>query len=146
MLRDSVTVDAMIDATPEVVWRFLTLERSSWWPDLRFDPVVGSPLVETWLEDGPPMSASGTVTRCEEPHLLGFTWTEPTWVRPLDVEIRLVTAKRSTAVTLTEAGFLGARTVPTLPDEHEEGWRYHLARLKRAVEVASIEDSRDDGS
>lgn len=139
MFRDSVTVDAMIDATPEVVWRFLTLERSSWWPDLRFDPVVGSPLVETWIEDGRPMSASGAVIRCEEPHLLAFTWTEPTWADPLDVEIRLVAVERSTAVTLTEAGFLGALTSSALPAEHEDGWRYHLARLKRASEGDALD-------
>lgn len=139
MLRDYVTVDAMIDATPEVVWRFLILERSSWWPGLRFDPVVGSPLVETWTEDGRPRSAAGTVTRCEEPYLLGFTWTEPTWAHPLDVEIRLVAKEGATAVTITESGFLRARTSSALPEEHEEGWRYHLARLKRASEGDALD-------
>ena len=139
MLRDPVTVDAIVDATPEVVWRVLTLERGSWWPDLRFEPAVGSPLVETWLDDGRPMSASGAVTRCEAPHLLAFTWTEPTWAHPLDVEIRLVAVERSTAVTITESGFLRARTRSALPAEHEEGWRYHLARLKRASEGDALD-------
>ncbi|WP_240191392.1 SRPBCC family protein [Microbacterium hominis] len=45
----------------------------------------------------------------------------------------------STSLTLTESGFSRARTSDSLPSEHEEGWRYHLARLKRVSEDHAAE-------
>ncbi|RWZ68086.1 SRPBCC domain-containing protein [Labedella populi] len=123
-----------IHASVDVVWRCLTVGRGAWWPEMRFEAVVGSPLVETWVEEGRQASATGSVTRCDEPSLLGFSWTEEGWDHPLDVVIDLVTHGESTSVTLTESGFSRARTPHSLPAEHEEGWRYHLAGLKRASE------------
>jgi uncharacterized protein YndB with AHSA1/START domain len=138
VLRDSVTVEMSIGARVEVVWRSLTTERHAWWPEMRFEAVVGAPLVETWIDDGHETSATGKVTHCTEPHLLGFRWIEPGWTHPLDVEMRLVPEGRSTSVTLTETGFAHAGTSPSLPIEHEEGWRYHLTRLKQASEGAAV--------
>ncbi|WP_338036771.1 SRPBCC family protein [Microbacterium arborescens] len=134
MLRDSVTVVVDIDASVEVVWRFLTAGRGAWWPEMRFEAAVGSPLVETWIEEGSQASATGSVTRCDEPHVLGFSWSEQGWEHPLDVVIELVEQGQATSVTLTESGFSRARTPRSLPAEHDEGWRYHLARLKRTSE------------
>jgi len=134
VVRDSVTVTADIHAPVEVVWRCLTVGRGTWWPDMRFEAVVGSPLVETWVEEGRQARATGNVTRCEVPHLLGFSWTEEGWDHPLRVVIDLVAHGDSTSVTLTESGFSRARTPHALPAEHEEGWRYHLSRLKRTSE------------
>lgn len=136
MLRDSLSVETTIDAPAVVVWRLLTVERETWWPDMRFEAVVGSPLVETWIENGRRSSATGVVTHSDGPHLLGFRWTEPAWDQPLDVMIRIVPQGEVTTVTLTEAGFVRARTPLSLPAEHEEGWTYHLGRLKRAAEDA----------
>lgn len=101
---------------------------------MRFEAVVGSPLVETWVEEGRQARATGRVTRCEEPHLLGLSWTEEGWHQALSIVVDLVTHGESTSVTLTESGFSRARTPRSLPAEHAEGWRYHLARLKRASE------------
>lgn len=139
MLRDSVTVTTGVDASIEVVWQLLTAGRGAWWPEMRFEPVVGSPLVETWVEEGRPASATGSVTRCDEPRLLGFSWTEQGWEHPLDVVIELVQQGQSTSVTLTESGFSRARTPHSLPAEHEEGWQYHLARLKRTSEGQAVD-------
>lgn len=106
---------------------------------MRFEAVVGSPLVETWVEEGRQASATGSVTRCDEPHLLEFSWTEEGWDHPLDVVIDLVTHGESTSLTLTESGFSRARVPDSLPAEHEGGRRYHLARLKRASEDQAAE-------
>jgi uncharacterized protein YndB with AHSA1/START domain len=138
VLPDSVTVEKDIDAPVGVVWRFLTVERDAWWPEMRFEAVVGSPLVETWIEEGHQASAMGSVTQCDEPQLLGFRWIEPSWDRPLEVVIRLAAEGRSTTVILVETGFAQARTSPSLPAEHEEGWLHHLARLKRASEGEAV--------
>ncbi|MEZ3161828.1 SRPBCC domain-containing protein [Microbacterium sp. BWT-B31] len=139
MLRDSVTVATAIVASVDVVWRFLTVGRDAWWPEMRFEAVVGSVLVETWIEDGRQASATGIVTRCDEPQLLGFSWAEQGWERPLDVVIRLVADGQSTAVTLTESGFSRSHAPFELPAEHEEGWRYHLTRLKRVSEGEAVD-------
>lgn len=138
MGRDSVTVEARIDAPIGVVWRLLTADRDAWWSEMRFEAAVGSALLETWIEEGRPASATGTITRCDEPTLLGFTWTEPTWVQPLDVVIRLVADGSSTSVALTESGFSRAQAPPSLAAEHEEGWRYHLTRWARASEGEAV--------
>lgn len=106
---------------------------------MRFEAEVGSPLVETWVEEGQQVSATGSVTRCDEPHVLGFDWTEQSWDHPLDVVIELVAHEQGTLVTLTESGFSRARVPHSLPAEHEEGWRYHLARLKRTSEGEDVD-------
>lgn len=98
---------------------------------MRFEADVGSALVETWVEEGRQVSATGSIARCEEPHLLGFSWIEEGWDHPLDVVIDLVADEESTLVMLTESGLFRADVPHSLPAEHEEGWRYHLARLKR---------------
>ncbi len=91
------------------------------------------------MEEGVQATATGSVTRCEEPSLLAFEWTEPSWSGPLDVVIRLTTERSFTVVTLTETGFSRAQSSLSLPDEHEEGWHYHLTRLKRASEGEGID-------
>lgn len=130
--RDSVSVAHVVAASPAVVWRALTAGRAQWWPDLRFDAVVGAPLVETWVEAGQQRQAHGVVTRCDEAELLAFRWREDGWSAPLEVRFRLEAHDLGTSVTLTETGFRRADVSPTLADEHEEGWRYHLTRLARA--------------
>lgn len=130
--RDSVSVAHVIAATADVIWRALTVDRADWWPDLRFDAAAGAPLVETWIEAGQQRQAHGVVTRCEEPELLAFRWREDGWSAPLEVTFRLDARGSATSVTITETGFRYAGVPPTLADEHEEGWRYHLMQLARA--------------
>lgn len=130
--RDSVSVAHVVRATPDVVWRALTVDRATWWPDLRLDAVIGAPLVETWTEAGRQRQAHGVVTRCEEPELLAFRWREDGWSAPLEVTFRLEPHGSATAVTITETGFHRADVPPMLADEHEEGWSHHLTRLARA--------------
>lgn len=139
MLLDSVRVRTGISAPAGTVWRFLALERAAWWPDMHFEPVAGSPLLETWIENGRRRSATGVVTRCREPELLAFRWSEPGWEHPLDVVIRLAGDGSSTTLTLAETGFLKAGTRPSLAAEHDDGWRYHLARLTRVCESAAAD-------
>ncbi len=106
---------------------------------MRFEAAVGSPLVETWVEGDRQVSAAGSVTRCDAPHVLGFSWTEQSWDHPLEVVIELEARLQGTLVTLTESGFSRARTPSSLPAEHDEGWRYHLARLKRTSEGEAVD-------
>jgi len=136
---DSVTVSVDIAAPIDVVWRFLTTARGAWWPEMRFEAVVGSPLVETWMEEGRQASAVGTITRCDEQQLLGFSWSEEGWEAPLEVSIRLVADGQATAVTLNESGFSQIQAPAELSADHEDGWRYHLTRLKRVAEGEAVD-------
>ena len=135
--RDAVRVGEFVGAAPGAVWWALTAGRAAWWPELAFDPVVGSPLVETWIEDGEVRSATGEVMRCDAPALLAFRWRELSWAHALEVTVRLAASGSGTEVTLTESGFATAGTPPSLPAEHAEGWRYHLDRLRRVCETGS---------
>lgn len=138
-MRDALQVAASIEASVNDVWRFLTTERASWWPEMRFEAAIGSPLIETWMEEGEHRQVAGVVTQCAEPRLLAFTWGEPDDEFSLDVSIHLACDGGATTVTITETGFVKATAPTALLDEHEEGWRYHLARWKRACESGSPE-------
>ncbi len=137
MTRDAVLLEVTIEASAGRVWQALTAGREAWWPELVFDAAVGSPLVETWWEDGRRATAHGTVTRCEPRARLAFAWRQAMWRADLHVDIRLASAGAPagfTEVTLAETGFSTAGTGQSLVDEHDAGWRYHLTRLKRASE------------
>jgi len=133
MTEDRVSTSLTIEAFPDKVWRILTTDRSAWWPEMEFDAAPGAPLVETWVENGVSLQAQGAVTAAEPPHLLAFQWTEPSWTRDLTVRVRLVAVGENTEVTITEQGFVSAGTPPTLPSQHEAGWRHHLQELRKAV-------------
>ncbi|MEH3088603.1 MAG: SRPBCC domain-containing protein [Microbacterium arborescens] len=134
MSRDALTVQVQVAALPERVWEMLAVDRAGWWPDLVFEPAVGAPLVESWLADGRRQTATGTVTRCEPPSRLVFVWREPSWSDDLAVDVEIIASGGRTTVSLTESGFVGAGSPPELLDAHEDGWRYHLARLRRVSE------------
>ena len=125
---DRVTVRAQVSWTPAAVWRAATADRAGWWPELRFEPVVGEALEETWTVGDELFVARGEVLEVSHPHLLVFEWHEPTWAAPLRVRFSIEDAD-PTSVTVTEDGFerlVGGRG---LRDEHADGWEHHLATL-----------------
>lgn len=73
MLSDSVWASASIAAESGTVWRFLTVNRATWWRDKSFEATVGLPLNETWMEDGQASHATGIVKHCLELQLLAFS-------------------------------------------------------------------------
>ncbi|SDQ18231.1 SRPBCC domain-containing protein [Microbacterium sp. cf332] len=139
MPQDAVTASVTIAASVDRVWEALTRERSSWWPELVFEPMVGAALEETWWENGRRARATGTVTTCDPPTRLVFVWHQDSWQGDLEVDVRIAASGGMTAVFLTESGFVGAATPAGLPDEHVEGWRFHLARLRRVSEGVPLD-------
>lgn len=125
-------VTLRIEAAQGRVWRALTVDRSRWWPEMVFDAVVGASLVETWVEDGEVLQASGTITTVDAPRLLAFEWSEPAWQGNLTVRVRLAPVTQGTEVSITEEGFASIQAQSSLASEHEEGWLYHLERLRDA--------------
>jgi len=125
---DRVTVRAQVSSTPAAVWQALTTDRAGWWPELRFEPVVGAALEETWTIGDEVFVARGEVVEVSPPYLLVFEWHEPTWAAPLRVRFSIEDAD-PTSVTVTEGGFERLDGGRELREEHAEGWEHHLANL-----------------
>jgi uncharacterized protein YndB with AHSA1/START domain len=112
------------------VWRALTADRAGWSPELRFEPVVGAALEETWTIEDEVFVARGEVLEVCPPRLVVFEWHEPTWAAPLRVRFSIEDAD-PTSVTVTEDGFERLDGGRELRDEHTDGWEHHLANLVR---------------
>lgn len=134
---DRIVTGTTLACAPETVWEALTARRPDWWPELEFEPVPGSPLVETWTEDGRAMSATGRVLTIDAPRSLSFEWTEPGWTGSAVVRITVRSAGRSTRVTVEETGLTAASGDAGLGREHVAGWTAHLGRLAGAVSATT---------
>ncbi|MWV59710.1 SRPBCC family protein [Rathayibacter sp. VKM Ac-2754] len=138
MGEDSASAAIEIEASPQAVWQAL-VDRAAWWPELRFEPVAGSPLRETWSDGGESFEANGHVVEAAAPERLEFDWREPGWKGPLTVRILLSRSVRGTRVEITEEGFTGIGVSGELRHAHERGWRYHLGRLREACTPPPVE-------
>ena len=102
---DAAQASIDLPATPPEVWRLL-VDRSTWWPDLEFDAVAGSPLRETWTDGGRTFEATGRVLAVDAPTRLSFEWTEPGWSGFLTVTVTVSSASAEGAeVIIVEQGF-----------------------------------------
>ena len=125
---DLVVVDVST-ASVLAVWRSLTLEHAGWWPDMQFEAVRGAPLRETWTEEGVEYHAMGHVVEVQDGKVLTFDWSEPGWPAPLRVRFELDQIASGTRVSVMECGFDRIPNGNALSAAHQEGWKYHLARL-----------------
>ncbi len=138
MARNEVTAEILVKASPSQVWSALTASRSEWWPHMVFDPIVGSPLIETWLVEGERRKALGMVIAIQPEQLLVFKWAEPGWQEPLTVEVRLTEFENNVQVTVTETGFVLTPNPETFAEEHEASWGRHLENLREYCEQKDI--------
>ena len=131
MATNQITVPMLVNAPVATVWAALTSSRSEWWPGLIFEPMVGSPVIEKWVEDGALKKALGMITAVQLQSLIIFKWGQPTWGDTMEVEIRLNPEnEEATNVLVTETGFDKIDAAEVLPEDHEAGWRYHLEQLR----------------
>jgi uncharacterized protein YndB with AHSA1/START domain len=65
----------------------------------------------------------GRVTTCEPPHRIVFTWRDPRWTAPTEVEVTFAAEGDGTAVSLGHRGFdrLGAGWEAIVP-QWAGGW------------------------
>jgi uncharacterized protein YndB with AHSA1/START domain len=136
----SITTSVVINARPEVVWRFLSDQnRLLAWitylpgaptpPGSVFEPRSGGTLKIVFPNK---IEARGQVVEVDPPHRLVFTWGyEPdlakTGLRPgsCRVEVALQPVPGGTRVTLTHSGPMSEETARA----HEGGWRHYLSQL-----------------
>ena len=137
------TVD--IDAPPERVFQLFTTpeELVRWWPDaVSFEAREGGSVKLEFEGRG---EVTGTVTRFEEPHALGFTWVRgvaPDVVTQIDVELTELEGG-GTRVELRHTGW------EAVPEDqvaewraiHDAGWRHFLGCLRDLAEGRSVDKS-----
>lgn len=133
MCADSLSITVTSTSSVEELWRALTDERDTWWPELVLTPEVGSAVRETWSEGGREHFAEGRVTEALPPSRLALVWQQPGWLSPLTVCFDIRDDGERRTVTLTERGFGQLTDGDGLRAAHEEGWNFHLANLLRAA-------------
>jgi uncharacterized protein YndB with AHSA1/START domain len=140
MCADSLSNIVTSTSSVDGLWRALTEERDTWWPELVLTPEVGSVVRETWTEDGREHFADGRVTAAVPPGQLAFVWQQPERHSPLTVSFDIRSDGDRSAVTVTERGFRRLIDGDGLRAAHEAGWTFHLANL---LQVASLQEIAD---
>jgi uncharacterized protein YndB with AHSA1/START domain len=140
-VRESVTVDrGMEDA-----FRLFTDGIGEWWP-LKGSPFSygGDRADKIFLEakpggrfyerftDGEEFEV-GRVVACEPPKRIVFTWKDPSWKAPTEVEVRFSPAGSQTRVDLEHRGFEAAGVPAEEAAGWEQGWKMVLAPFVEAA-------------
>ncbi len=88
-----------VERSPEVVFRVFTEEIGKWWPlkegfsfggekakDIFIEGRVGGRFFERFT-DGTEFEV-GRITAYQPPHVVKFTWKDPSWEAPTEVEVK----------------------------------------------------------
>ena len=134
-VRESITVNrAIADA-----FRLFTDGIGEWWP-LKGSPFSygGDRADKIFLEaktggrfyerfsDGEEFEV-GRVIACEPPTRIVFSWKDPSWKAPTEVEVRFTPAGNATRVDLEHRGFEAAGVPPEEAAGWADGWKMVLA-------------------
>jgi uncharacterized protein YndB with AHSA1/START domain len=141
------TIEVALDR--DEAFALFTTGIGEWWPlrqgfsygadrcdSIHLEATLGGRFFERFV-DGDEFQV-GTVTVCDAPHRIVFTWAPPSWPGATEVEVRFTTAGQgSTTVDLEHRGFdvLGAEG-PATRDGFANGWPSVLAAFERHAERA----------
>lgn len=75
----------------------------------------------------------GRVIACEPPKRIVFTWKDPSWKVPTEVEVRFSPAENGTRVDLEHRGFEAAGVQPPEAAGWADGWKTVLAPYVEAA-------------
>jgi uncharacterized protein YndB with AHSA1/START domain len=79
----------------------------------------------------------GRVIACEQPSRIVFTWKDPNWKAPTEVEVRFSPAGNRTRVHLEHRGFEAAGVQPEEAAGWADGWKTVLAPYVEAANRTS---------
>ena len=141
-VRESVTVARSV----QDAFRLFTEGIAEWWPlkgtnfsyggdradKIFLEAKVGGRFYERF-SDGEEFQI-GQVTGCEPPKRIVFTWKDPRWASPTEVEVRFSPAGNGTRVDVEHRGFEAAGVAPEEAAGWGDGWKIVLAPY---VEAAS---------
>ena len=140
--RESITVNRSIaDA-----FRLFTDGIGEWWPlkgspysyggdradKIFLEPKVGGRFYERF-SDGEEFEV-GRVIACEPPSHIVFTWRDPDWKAPTEVEVRFSPVGSGTRVDLEHRGFEAAGVQPEEAAGWGQGWKTVLAQYGQAAD------------
>ena len=117
----------------EEAFSLFTERMGEWWPldvasyggsranDIFLEPRVGGRFYERFV-DGDELQV-GTVTACDPPHLISFTWKAADWDDETAVEVRFTQLPDRTQVKLSHGGFEGLGSLgPGIASKFRGGW------------------------
>ena len=145
-VRESITVNrGVADA-----FRLFTDGIGEWWPlkgsnfsyggeradTIFLEAQVGGRFYERF-DDGEEFEV-GRVNACEPPTRIVFTWKDPNWKAPTEVEVRFSPAGKGTRVDLEHRGFEAAGVEEGEAAGWRDGWKVVLAPY---LEAANRTDS-----
>ena len=134
---DLLELEISVHAAAPTVWKAIVDDerRRDWWSYLDLDARSGGRLVEHWRDaDGKPQTTTGEVLEAEAPHLLRCTWQDDDWPAATEIELRITDEDHGARVRLRHAGWERLGEWRSLRSAHEQGWKMHLANLKRYAE------------
>jgi uncharacterized protein YndB with AHSA1/START domain len=113
----NVTRSIVVRRPPEVAFRAFTDEIGEWWPlhdgfsfggrerakDIFLEAREGGRLYERFT-DGEEYDV-GTVTKCEPPRRIAFTWKDPAWDGAIEFEVSFVGESSGTRVEVEIRGW-----------------------------------------
>jgi len=140
-VRESITVGRSI----EDAFRLFTAGIGEWWPlkgtkfsyggdradKIFLEAKVGGRFYEQF-SDGTEFDV-GQVTTCEPPNRIVFTWKDPDWTTPTEVEVRFSPAGKGTRVDLEHRGLEAAGVPPKEAADWATGWTLVLAPYVEAA-------------
>lgn len=134
-IEKSVTVRC----TPDRAFLAFTREIGQWWPidkgfsyggerrkEIFLDDRTGGRLYERFT-DGSEFEI-GTVTQCDPPHLILFSWKSPQWEAATEVEVRFTAIAEGTRVELEHRGFEAGPKMSESGKRMAGGWITVLER------------------
>ena len=95
------------------------------------EPKVGGRFYERF-SDGEEFEV-GRVIACEPPTRIIFTWKDPNWKAPTEVEVRFSPAGNGTRVDIEHRGFDAAGVQPEEAAGWADGWKTVLATYVEAA-------------
>jgi uncharacterized protein YndB with AHSA1/START domain len=140
IVEKSITIQKPID----VAFKVFTDEIGSWWPlkegfsfggdranEMYLEGKVGGRLYERFT-DGEEY-VTGTVTAYDPPSRVVFTWTQPEWEGPTEVEVRFSEEGHGTRVELVHRGWenIGPEG-EKMAGEYQGGWDLVLGKYAAA--------------
>jgi uncharacterized protein YndB with AHSA1/START domain len=129
-----------VERSPEVVFRVFTEEIGKWWPlkegfsfggekakDIFIEGRVGGRFFERFT-DGTEFEV-GRITAFRPPHLVVFTWKDPKWEGPTEVEVKFAADGAGTRIELEHRGWEAGPTMAKEGQGYAGGWDLILAKF-----------------
>jgi uncharacterized protein YndB with AHSA1/START domain len=136
-----------VERSPEIVFRVFTEEIGKWWPlkegfsfggekakDIFIEGRVGGRFFERFT-DGTEFEV-GRITAYQPPHVVAFTWKDPSWEAPTEVEVKFAADGNGTRVEVEHRGWDAGPIMQKQGQGYSDGWGIILVRFTARADAA----------